>query len=963
MFLEQADKLKKEYYVSTTGNDLHPGTQDMPFASINRAKEVIRRQTINGMEYDRDVFIRGGKYYLENTIIFDEEDSGKNGYKIKYKNFTGEQPELIGGRLIDNWEEHSGPIKKAYVGDLRFNSLFENGERQTLARIPNEGYLRVTDKVEDEQQKKIVFDLMEINQFDYSNATIYMWPGDADWNWFSETHIIDDIDWNNSVITFKNETRYPMNKGARYFLQGAYEFLDSPGEFYLDRKTGYLYYWSRNNSLENQEIIAPTIKEIIKLKGSSSCNLVENIEFEGITFTITDSGREHRNPIEHRGVYFEAYELEENRLGVISLENAYNNVFRFCRISNGGYCGVIFNNYAQNNTIYGSLIEDTGYNCIYLLGHNIGTIDVNKENIISNNLIRSGGKTVGHGSGIQINQSGNNIITNNRVYDFPRYCISLKGLQYNRMEGKYIEDIPVTWENHWDFIHSRDNYIAFNDVSGANKDSQDSGPIEAWAAGKGNIIHNNLVHDSGTPMGTGLGIYLDDGASYFSVTNNILYNINNACCMCIKGTNNVIQNNVMVNNLTHQAFSLMELDLVTIKNNIIYNSGDTIYDFANCSYENIKESDDNIFYNSNNNYKFSRIEDVTNLNDWNKTTGFDNNSLISDPLFVNTENGDFKLSENSPAYESGFTDIPVDSIGLKDDFPFSKSELKLGMLNPKEWKFEAFDSWYKNIAKNTIDGNSYTRWTSGKPQLSGQWFLADMGCSQSFNRLELYCDKNYPGKFDIYVSEDKIKWGKLLIEVNFNNGKYEVSFPKVFMRYIKFVITADETSLWWAINNLEIYNTNFQTNTVVNEHFDLGNKNFTRNKWLVTSGFTALDNHTNPHIAGIPSLAVDGLDDTTWEFNGYQLPGQWLVTDIGSDSLIDEIIFVCNEGFPKEYEVYISSENGKWIGPVVSQKGHEGVNTINVPLSEIRYFGIVQTFAFGLERFSISKIEAYRRKL
>ena len=50
--------------------------------------------------------------------------------------------------------------------------------------------------------------------------------------------------------------------------------------------------------------------------------------------------------------------------------------------------------------------------------------------------------------------------------------------------------------------------------------------------------------------------------------------------------------------------------------------------------------------------------------------GFDNKSVIADPLFIDIENDNFRLKDNSPAFEMGFQALPLEKMG-----PY-KSELR-----------------------------------------------------------------------------------------------------------------------------------------------------------------------------------------------------------------------------------------------------------------------------------------------
>src|SRR5690606_15348632 len=139
-------------------------------------------------------------------------------------------------------------------------------------------------------------------------------------------------------------------------------------------------------------------------------------------------------------------------------------------------------------------------------------------------IIKHGGELIGHGCGILLYQSGNNEIANNLIADMPRYGISMKGLRHKEMPSE-LYGIPVIWDNHGDFLHSRNNRIAFNDISNVMTDSQDGGLIEVWGVGRGNIIHGNYLHNSGIHFSFGFGIYLDDAADDFTVTNNVISNL------------------------------------------------------------------------------------------------------------------------------------------------------------------------------------------------------------------------------------------------------------------------------------------------------------------------------------------------------------------------------------------------------------------------------------------------------
>ena len=75
-----------------------------------------------------------------------------------------------------------------------------------------------------------------------------------------------------------------LNPGGAFWIQNAYELLKSPGQFYFNRSTGTLYYYSRGENMATAQVIAPTTEGLITIHGASNTNRVINLEFIGLTF-------------------------------------------------------------------------------------------------------------------------------------------------------------------------------------------------------------------------------------------------------------------------------------------------------------------------------------------------------------------------------------------------------------------------------------------------------------------------------------------------------------------------------------------------------------------------------------------------------------------------------------------------------------------------------------------------------
>ncbi|MFH5181440.1 hypothetical protein ACHHV8_01645 [Paenibacillus sp. TAB 01] len=96
-------------------------------------------------------------------------------------------------------------------------------------------------------------------------------------------------------------------------IVNAFEELDTPGEWYLNRVTRKIYYYPYSNeNMSTAEVYAPAIAsdQLVKFEGSSTSNLVRNIRLQGITFENGNwlmpkdyfIGAPRRKPCTHRMV-------------------------------------------------------------------------------------------------------------------------------------------------------------------------------------------------------------------------------------------------------------------------------------------------------------------------------------------------------------------------------------------------------------------------------------------------------------------------------------------------------------------------------------------------------------------------------------------------------------------------------------------------------------------------------------
>ena len=296
------------FFVAVDGDDNNPGTLEYPFRSIYRARDSLRTLRISGgLTCPATVMVRGGTYYLSESVIFSGEDSGTEECPIVYRAYPGEVPVLSGGRKLTGWKPYKGKIMQCMLPEVKsgrwfFRQLFFNGKRQIRARYPDfdprdplYGGWTFIEKTEGK------------TSFRYENGTFARgWekPDQGEINifpwrcWNNDIIPIKKVDHDRRIISLSRPVIHRLNQavgkldfqwlmaGNRYYVENMLEELDQPGEWCLDRETGVLYFWPPEGSHESKEISAPALSRLIEFRGSTG-EPVRHIKISGLTFTQT----------------------------------------------------------------------------------------------------------------------------------------------------------------------------------------------------------------------------------------------------------------------------------------------------------------------------------------------------------------------------------------------------------------------------------------------------------------------------------------------------------------------------------------------------------------------------------------------------------------------------------------------------------------------------------------------------
>lgn len=110
------------FYVSPGGDDSGAGTIDAPWATLKGARNNVRAYLDgNG---DITVYLRGGTYILDQTVVYGLKDDGTANQSITYAAYRGETPIISSLVQVTGWTNYRGNIKQAYlpagIGHVRF---------------------------------------------------------------------------------------------------------------------------------------------------------------------------------------------------------------------------------------------------------------------------------------------------------------------------------------------------------------------------------------------------------------------------------------------------------------------------------------------------------------------------------------------------------------------------------------------------------------------------------------------------------------------------------------------------------------------------------------------------------------------------------------------------------------------------------------------------------------------------
>ncbi len=280
-------------YVSKDGKDRWKGTSKKPFATIARAQEEVR-EISEGMTGDIIVQIGPGVYQQTETLMFDERDSGKNGYKVIYRGDKEDFPVISGGKKVTGWKPYENGIWRAKAAGVEMiRELYVNGEKQLLARtntkVKGNSFYHPSGQMS--TNAGIVMDKEILEGL--TNVEDLVFRYDVAWMcYFSRCEGIVKAGADEyaailqpSFHSITTRDTNPPNSYDRIYIENAYELLDAPGEFYYNAQEDYLYYMPTEDvDLKTADVYIPILEELVHISGTDLAHKASDITFENLHF-------------------------------------------------------------------------------------------------------------------------------------------------------------------------------------------------------------------------------------------------------------------------------------------------------------------------------------------------------------------------------------------------------------------------------------------------------------------------------------------------------------------------------------------------------------------------------------------------------------------------------------------------------------------------------------------------------
>ena len=265
------------------------GTKESPFGSLEQAIKAAAGLVKSMESGSVEVVVGDGTYRLDKTLEFGKDINATDKVERAIVGEEGSLPKITTSKQLPNDKfvrvsdadvlskipsEAKSSIYQINLKELGINKfghtneaenfrsfdLFMDSELMIPAKWPNDDRTKAVDSTgksaagemifSDPTDKKYTFtvDVPKEKLENWKNATDAHIFGNLAWGWTTWWYELADVLPEKNAITIQGDLLFDkVTKGYPWFIENLIEELDSPGEYYLDRKTGILYVYPLGN--------------------------------------------------------------------------------------------------------------------------------------------------------------------------------------------------------------------------------------------------------------------------------------------------------------------------------------------------------------------------------------------------------------------------------------------------------------------------------------------------------------------------------------------------------------------------------------------------------------------------------------------------------------------------------------------------------------------------------------------
>ena len=415
--------------VSPDGNDGNPGSVALPLKTLEGAKNVLKSYNTLGITETVTVWFKSGTYTFSDKVNFDSDDFSN----VLFRNMPGEEAIFSGSYEIADWENGTINGKACLLANVDtennyFRSLFKGEKRLSNSVWPKEGVFTVKNsQLSDALYPESDFfklhcaffanedEILDVINVQDVNVRIMH-------KWCDDILPLFSADKNSGRIVLRKAAAMSIDIGDNYVYENVKEALSLPGEWYLDRAEGKLYYIPlEGETSENLVLSAPVTDALLNING------ISNISFQGIKFINTDwdfvSGTLNLWPADKENSLYSnltylsthpqaAYEIP----AAVTIENAEKINFTNCVFRSISNTALMFKSNVKNCAVDACYFDEIGANAVFINAP-FAIPAVTSDIRVTNCEINEYGRIYNHSIGVLLCHASDCIIENNEIHD------------------------------------------------------------------------------------------------------------------------------------------------------------------------------------------------------------------------------------------------------------------------------------------------------------------------------------------------------------------------------------------------------------------------------------------------------------------------------------------------------------------------------------------------------------------